>query len=97
MLENPILVRHHGKIGRALGFVSRTDQVFSARGDSGSLIIDQKGRPVAQIFGGEDEKTECPQDITLATPIEIVIEDIESTLKENESEEITVEIMSSSA
>ena len=28
MLENPIMVRHHGKIGQALGFVSKTDKVF---------------------------------------------------------------------
>jgi len=46
---------------------------FSAKGDSGSVAIDDRGMAVAHIFGGEKINGE---DVTFSTPMEFVFQDI---------------------
>ena len=88
------MIEHCGTAGYAIGFISRTEQSFSAAGDSGSLIIDEKGRPVAQIFGGDEKDPGISPDMTLATPIGVVLDDIVDTLRKNGgNDKVTVKVV----
>lgn len=50
---------------------------FSKKGDSGSIVFTDEGRPVALIFGGRYSGF---RDISTATPIDVIMEDIREKL-----------------
>lgn len=55
---------------------------MSAKGDSGSIVIDQEFRPVAIIWGGDTHYFATgPKDVTYASPLSKTLRDIESRLR----------------
>jgi len=53
---------------------------FSKKGDSGSLVIDLSGRPVGMMHGGNQLEDWFMAEITYATPIEWLLDDIKQQL-----------------
>lgn len=54
------------------------DQVFSAAGDSGSVVWDKKGRAVGLVFRGQKPTGVLATRLTYVTPIHDVLEDIKA-------------------
>jgi hypothetical protein len=54
---------------------------MSAKGDSGSIIVDRDFRPVAILWGGDTHGFAVgPKDVTYASPLSKTLRDIESCL-----------------
>ncbi len=70
-----------GPVGYGGRFAYFSDQIiitkegFSAGGDSGSLILDNEGYAVGKLFAGSDA-----QNITIANPIQIYLDQLEANL-----------------
>lgn len=64
--------------GRALCILGAgNDKPFSMKGDSGSIVFTDEGRPVAMVFGGRSPGF---RDVSFATPIDVIMEDIREKL-----------------
>lgn len=76
-----ILNRDGRGVTRELCFVTHSsfDQV-SVPGDSGAPLIDRSYRPVAILWGGDKQPEEGFKDLTYATPIPVILRDIERHL-----------------
>ncbi|CZR51507.1 uncharacterized protein PAC_01384 [Phialocephala subalpina] len=68
---------------RELCLIALNPQGFmSAKGDSGSIIVDRDFRPVAIIWGGDTHYFATgPKDVTYASPLSKTLRDIESCLQ----------------
>lgn len=56
-------------------------KAMSAPGDSGSIIVDRKFRPVAMIWGGDMHNfAHGPRDLTYASPLAKILKDIENRI-----------------
>ena len=55
---------------------------MSAKGDSGSIILDRDFRPVAMLWGGDTHGFAAgPRDVTYASPLTKILRDIERCLQ----------------
>lgn len=58
------------------------ERAMSAKGDSGSVIVDGDLRPVALLWGGDEHDFAMgPKDVTYASPLSKVMRDIEECLQ----------------
>jgi hypothetical protein len=70
--ENEVITREYC-------FVSRSGHVLQP-GDSGAVLIDMHFQPIAIIWGGDLQHAGCTGDVTYATPLFVVLGDIERQL-----------------
>ena len=57
-------------------------EAMSAKGDSGSIIVDRDFRPVAMLWGGDTHYFAMgPKDIAYASPLSKIMRDIEECLQ----------------